>query len=925
MDYNKTINLPKTDFPMRAGLPAREPGMLEGWEKLDLYHELLKKNEGKPLFSLHDGPPFSNGNLHMGHALNKSIKDFMVRAAAMRGRYTPYIPGWDNHGMPIESAIIKEQKLNRKQMSVPEFRTSCHDYAQKYVNIQREGFKRLGVVGDWENPYLTMDPGFEAEEVKVFGEMYKNGYIYKGLKPVYWCPKDETALAEAEIEYQDDPCTTVYVKFQVRDDLGKLSQYGDLSKMYFVIWTTTIWTLPGNLAIAVHPRESYVLVKADNGEMYIMAEALCAKVMKIGGFENYEIVKQFKGADFEYMLAQHPFLDKTSQLCTAEYVTMDSGTGCVHTAPGFGADDYETCKRYKIEMVVPVDDRGRHTDYAGKYAGMKTEESNPVILADMKESGALFASEDIVHSYPHCWRCKNPIIFRATPQWFCSVDAFKEQAVAACDNVRWIPGWGIDRMKSMIRERADWCISRQRRWGLPIPVFYCQDCGKPICNDDTISAVSKLFGEKGSNAWYEMEAADILPAGFSCPHCGSKAGFTKEEDTLDGWFDSGSTHYASMKKDQGFWPATVYMEGLDQYRGWFQSSLLTAVGALGQGAPFKECVTHGWTVDGEGKAMHKSLGNGVDPADIFKKYGADLIRLWAGSADYHVDVRCSDNIFKQLSQNYLKFRNTARYCLGNLDGFDPNCLVQPGEMLELDRWAVTKLNQLIEKCFAAYDEYEFHVVSHAINDFCVVELSSFYLDIIKDRLYCEGKDSLERRSAQTALFLILDTMTKLFAPILAFTCDEIWLAMPHRAEDDGRNVLLNEMNKPFADYALTQEQMAQWDKIIAVRDAVNVALEAARNGKKIGKSLEADVALTVPSEDAFLAEMDSALLADLFIVSQVEITVGGELAVSVSEAAGQKCERCWKHHPLVGADMAHPTLCPRCAGVIAKSTSFEAL
>ena len=925
MDYNKTINLPKTDFPMRAGLPAREPGMLEGWEKLDLYHELLKKNEGKPLFSLHDGPPFSNGNLHMGHALNKSIKDFMVRAAAMRGRYTPYIPGWDNHGMPIESAIIKEQKLNRKQMSVPEFRTACHDYAQKYVNIQREGFKRLGVVGDWENPYLTMDPGFEAEEVKVFGEMYKKGYIYKGLKPVYWCPKDETALAEAEIEYQDDPCTTVYVKFQVRDDLGKLSQYGDLSKMYFVIWTTTIWTLPGNLAIAVHPRESYVLVKADNGEMYIMAEALCAKVMKIGGFENYEIVKQFKGADFEYMLAQHPFLDKTSQLCTAEYVTMDSGTGCVHTAPGFGADDYETCKRYKIEMVVPVDDRGRHTDYAGKYAGMKTEESNPVILADMKESGALFASEDIVHSYPHCWRCKNPIIFRATPQWFCSVDAFKEQAVAACDDVRWIPGWGIDRMKSMIRERADWCISRQRRWGLPIPVFYCQDCGKPICNDDTISAVSKLFGEKGSNAWYEMEAADILPAGFSCPHCGSKAGFTKEEDTLDGWFDSGSTHYASMKKDQGFWPATVYMEGLDQYRGWFQSSLLTAVGALGQGAPFKECVTHGWTVDGEGKAMHKSLGNGVDPADIFKKYGADLIRLWAGSADYHVDVRCSDNIFKQLSQNYLKFRNTARYCLGNLDGFDPNCLVQPGEMLELDRWAVTKLNQLIEKCFAAYDEYEFHVVSHAINDFCVVELSSFYLDIIKDRLYCEGKDSLERRSAQTALFLILDTMTKLFAPILAFTCDEIWLAMPHRAEDDGRNVLLNEMNKPFADYALTQEQMAQWDKIIAVRDAVNVALEAARNEKKIGKSLEADVALTVPSEDAFLAEMDSALLADLFIVSQVEITVGGELAVSVSEAAGQKCERCWKHHPLVGADMAHPTLCPRCASVIAKSTSFEAL
>ncbi len=916
MDYNKTINLPKTDFPMRAGLPAREPGMLDRWNQQDLYNQLLKKNEGKPLFSLHDCPPFSNGNLHMGHALNKSIKDFMVRTAAMRGHYTPYIPGWDNHGMPIESAIIKEQKLNRKSMSVPEFRTACHNYAQKYIDIQMEGFKRLGVIGDWEHPYKTMDPGFEAEEVKVFGKMYQKGYIYKGLKPVYWCPKDETALAEAEIEYQDDPCTTVYVKFQVKDDQGKLSRYGDTSKMYFIIWTTTIWTLPGNMAIAVHPRESYVLARADSGEMYIVAEALCAKVMKVGGIDHYEIIKQFKGADFEYMQARHPFLDKTSQLCTAEYVTMDSGTGCVHTAPGFGADDYETCKRYKIDLVVPVDDRGRHTDYAGKYAGMKTDESNAVILADMKESGALFASEEITHSYPHCWRCKNPIIFRATPQWFCSVDAFKEQAVSACDDVRWLPAWGKDRMISMIRERADWCISRQRRWGLPIPVFYCADCGKPVCTEETIDAVSQLFGEKGSNAWYEMEAGDILPRDFSCPHCGSKGGFTKEEDTLDGWFDSGSTHFASMARDQGFWPATVYMEGLDQYRGWFQSSLLTAVGALGKGAPFQQCVTHGWTVDGEGKAMHKSLGNGVDPADIFKKYGADMIRLWAGSADYHVDVRCSDAIFKQLSQSYLKFRNTARYCLGNLDGFDPDQLVAPGQMLELDRWAVTQLNRLIEKCFAAYDNYEFHVVSHAVNDFCVVELSSFYLDIIKDRLYCEEKDSLARRSAQTALWLILDTMTKLFAPILAFTCDEIWQAMPHRQGDDGRNVLLNQMNQPFTGYALDGEAMARWDKVIAVRDAVNSALEAARNEKKIGKSLEAAVSLTVPAEDAFLTQLDRDELADLLIVSQVDTAVGGELAVSVSPAAGEKCERCWKHHSLVGSHTQHPTLCPRCAKVV---------
>ena len=918
MDYNKTINLPKTNFPMRAGLPAREPDMLKRWEDMDLYHELLKKNEGKPLYSLHDGPPFSNGALHMGHALNKSIKDFITRAAAMRGYYTPYIPGWDNHGMPIESAIIKQNKLNRKAMSVAEFRTACHEFAQHYVDVQREGFKRMGVIGDWENPYLTMAPSFEAEEVKIFGAMYKNGYIYKGLKPVYWCPHDETALAEAEIEYQDDPVTTVYVKFQVKDDQGKLGQYGDISKMYFLIWTTTIWTLPGNLAIALHPRESYALVRAGNGETYILAEALVEKVMKVGGVESWEVLETHPGSFFENMLAGHPFLPKTSRLVNAEYVTMDSGTGCVHTAPGFGADDYETCKRYKIEMVVPVDDRGRHTDYAGKYAGMKTEESNPVILADMKESGALFASEDIVHSYPHCWRCKKPIIFRATPQWFCSVESFKDAAVAACEDVRWVPGWGIDRMNSMIQERADWCISRQRRWGLPIPVFYCNHCGKPICTDEAIAAVSALFGEKGSNAWYEMAAEDILPEGFTCPHCGSKSGFTKEEDTLDGWFDSGSTHFASMQKDQGFWPATVYMEGLDQYRGWFQSSLLTAVGALGKGAPFKECVTHGWTVDGEGKAMHKSLGNGVDPADIFKKYGADLIRLWAGSADYHVDVRCSDNIFKQLSQNYLKFRNTARYCLGNLDGFDPNNLVKPEEMVELDRWAVTKLNRLIEKCFAAYDNFEYHVVSHAINDFCVVELSSFYLDIIKDRLYCEEKDGLLRRSAQTALWMILDTMAKLFAPILAFTCDEIWLAMPHREGDDPRNVLLNEMNQPFTEYALDGAAMERWNKVIKLRDVVNQALETARNEKKIGKSLEAKIVLTVPTFETALDGMDADTLADILIVSQAEVQKSdmNVLKVDVEPAQGQKCERCWKVLPTVGSNSKHPTLCPRCAQVV---------
>ena len=925
MDYNATVNLPKTAFPMRAGLPAREPGMLKSWYDMDLYHETLRRNEGKPLFILHDGPPFSNGNLHMGHALNKCLKDFICRYKSMTGYKVPYTPGWDNHGMPIESAIIKEQRLNRKAMSVSEFRSACHRYAEKYVGIQREGFQRLGVLGDWDHPYLTMDPKFEAEEVKVFGKMYEKGYIYKGLKPVYWCPSDETALAEAEIEYQDDPCTTVYVKFPMHDDLGKLSHV-DHSKLYFLIWTTTIWTLPGNLGISLHPRESYALVKADNGEIYIVAEALAEKVMRVGGIEKYEILETHPGSFFENMLADHPFLPKTSRLLNAEYVTMDSGTGCVHTAPGFGADDYQTCRRYGMDMVVPVNDQGRHTDYAGKYEGMLVEESNPAILNDMKEAGSLFASEEIVHSYPHCWRCKKPIIFRATPQWFCSVDSFKDDACAACDDVRWLPAWGIDRMKAMIRERADWCISRQRRWGLPIPVFYCKDCGKPICTDETIAKISKLFGEFGSNIWFEKEADELVPEGFTCPHCGGKH-FEKETDTLDGWFDSGSTHFASMQKDQGFWPATVYLEGLDQYRGWFQSSLLTAVGALGKGAPFKECVTHGWTVDGEGKAMHKSLGNGVDPADVFKKYGADICRLWAGSADYHVDVRCSDAIFKQLSQNYLKFRNTAKYCLDNLTDFDPNHLTAPTDMEALDRWAITKLNELLVRCEAAYKDYEFLTVSHAVNDFCVVTLSSLYLDIIKDRLYCDGKDSASRRSAQSALWMILDAMTKVFAPILAFTCDEIWLQMPHRTEDDPRNVVLNQMTKPYADYALSEAEMTAWETAFRLRSDVNGVLETARADKRIGKSLEAHVALFAKDEDtrAALEAVKAIDLPEIFIVSNVSTDEAAPaegavveagvsypgLTVAVSEAKGTKCPRCWMHSETPDEH----GLCPRCAAV----------
>ena len=922
MDYKNTIITPKTDFPMRAGLPQREPGFLESWNKIDVYKLLREKNQGKPTFVLHDGPPFSNGDLHMGHALNKTLKDFIVRSYAMRGYDTPYVPGWDNHGMPIESAIIKKNKLNHKTMPVTEFRTACENFAQDFIDRQRNGFRRLGIIGDWEHPYRTMDKRFEAEEVKVFGEMYRKGYIYKGLKPVYWCPKDETALAEAEIEYQDDPCTSIYVKFALKDTQGKL----DAANTYVIIWTTTPWTLPGNLAIALNASESYVVVKAGD-EKYIVAEALLEKTMKAGGIEEYEIIDRHEGRFFEYMTAQHPFLDRDSLLVNADYVTMDSGTGCVHTAPGFGADDYQTCRRYKIDLIVPVDDRGFQTADAGKYAGMRYDASNVQIVEDMKADGSLFASEVFTHSYPHCWRCKSPIIFRATPQWFCSVESFKDAAVEACENVRWMPAWGKDRMIAMIRDRADWCISRQRRWGLPIPVFYCKDCGKPVCTPETIEHVSKLFAEHGSNVWFANGAENLIPEGLACPHCGGK-GFTKETDTLDGWFDSGSTHIASLRRDTPEnWPADLYLEGADQYRGWFQSSLLTSVGALGAGAPFKACLTHGWTVDGEGKAMHKSLGNGVDPAELIRDFGADIVRLWAASADYRADVRCSKEIFKQLAQSYLKFRNTARYCLGNLDGFDANDLVKPEDMLELDRWAVTKLNELIETAFKAYDNYEFHVLTHAINDFCVVELSSFYLDILKDRLYCEEKNGLKRRSAQTALYLILDAMARMYAPILAFTCDEIWQAMPHKAEDDVRNIVLNEMVKPYTAYALDEEAMAKWDTLIALRSDVNGVLEAARAEKRIGKALEAQVVLEAKDDAAktALQAVEGLDLAELFIVSAV--TVGGAegellssgsgtnyegLTVGVQAAPGEKCPRCWMHSTKADEN----GLCPRCAAVM---------
>ena len=928
-DYNETLNLPKTDFPMRAGLPQREPVMLKKWQEERIYEKLMEKNAGKPKFILHDGPPFSNGNIHMGTAMNKVLKDFINRYKAMRGYQTPYVPGWDNHGMPIESAIIKKNKLDRKKMSVPEFRSACREFAMDFVHRQMDQFVRLGVVADWEHPYLTMDPAFEAEEVKVFGEMYRKGYIYKGLKPVYWCPHDETALAEAEIEYAEDPCTSIYVKFQVSDDKGKLAPLcGGLDRVYFVIWTTTPWTIPGNLAICLGPDFEYVLAKFGD-EIYIVAQALLENLKAAAHLGDCEILGTFQGRELEYLKAKHPTLDRESLIILGDHVTLDSGTGCVHTAPGHGVDDFNVCKNHypEIEIVVPVDDRGRMTEEAGKSAGLFVDQASECVIEELGEKGALVATEKIIHQYPHCWRCKKPIIFRATEQWFCSVDDFKEAAVEACHGVTWLPAWGEERIVSMVRERADWCISRQRRWGLPIPVFYCGECGKPVCTDETIAAVSELFGREGSNAWYDLEAEQILPQGFTCPHCGGKH-FTKEVDTLDGWFDSGSSHFASLKKrNPDEWPADVYLEGADQYRGWFQSSLLTGVAVSGK-APFKTVLTHGWTVDGEGRKMSKSIGNVVAPEDIMKQYGADILRLWVASSDYRVDVRISPEIFKQLSQAYLKIRNTCRYILGNLNGFDPDQPVPFDQLLELDRWALMRLNRLVEKVLAAYESFEYHLIYHAVYNFCVVDMSNFYLDVIKDRLYAEKSDGLKRRSAQTAMYLVLEGLVKLLAPILAFTSEEVWETMPHRAADDRENILFNQMPKVEEQYenAALEEK---WDRILAVRDDVKKALELARNEKVIGASLDAKVTICCQENFDFLKPLQEELRT-AFICSELEICQGageenaftGELSdlkITVEPASGEKCERCWIYSQTVGENPEHPHLCSRCAEIVSEA------
>ena len=918
VDYNSTMNLPKTDFPMRGNLPQKEPEMIKRWQDQKLYQKLMEKNEGLPLYVLHDGPPYANGDIHMGTALNKVLKDIIIKYKNMSGYKAPYIPGWDTHGLPIELKAMKKVGVENINSAL-DLRKVCKEFALHYVDVQRNEFIRLGSIGDYEHPYLTLQPKHEAEQIRIFGEMAKKDFIYKGLKPVYWCPECKTALAEAEIEYAEDPCNSIYVKFKVEDDEGKLAALNtELDKTYFVIWTTTTWTLPGNLAICLGPEYEYVAVHA-NGEYYIMAKELVESAMKAAKITEYTVSEaSLKGKELEYIKYRHPFIDRVSPIIVGDHVTLESGTGCVHTAPGHGVEDFEVCVNHypEIPIIVPVDGDGKLTEEAGEFCGLTTNDANKAILTKLTELNALFAVEKIIHQYPHCWRCKSPIIFRATEQWFCSIDGFKEEACKAIDTVKWIPEWGGDRIKGMVMDRSDWCISRQRTWGVPIPIFYCKHCGKPIINEDSINAIANLYEKEGSDAWYKYEANEILPEGFKC-ECGCTE-FTKEMDIMDVWFDSGVSHAAVCNEEHGLrWPADLYLEGADQYRGWFQSSLLTSVAAKGC-APYKSVCTHGWVVDGEGKAMHKSLGNGMSPDEVTEKFGADILRTWVASSDYHADIRISQDILKQLSDAYRKIRNTARFILSNLGDFNPDTDSVSVEKLDgIDKWAMARMDEIIEKCKAAYDKFDFHIVYSTMRDFCTIDLSNFYLDILKDRLYVEKADSESRRAAQTVIYNILRTMTLYLAPVISFTAEEIWGYMPRSEKDDAESVFFNKLPEKSG-VSADEEFMEKWEKIDELRDIVNKALEEARGQKLIGKSLEAKVTLNCGRDWYDFAKSVENDLVSAFIVSAVDVEKSefDGVNVKVEVAPGEKCERCWTHSDTVGKCAEHPTLCARCAEIV---------
>ncbi|WP_425367152.1 isoleucine--tRNA ligase [Gemmiger formicilis] len=919
-NYNDTIHKMQTPFEMRAGLPKKEPKMLEDWEQNHVYEQMIKNNEGKPQYILHDGPPYANGNIHMGTALNKIIKDIIIRYKNMSGFQAPYVPGYDTHGLPIELKALSSLGDKKAGVSKLELRQICKEFATEHIGVMNEQFKRLGVQGDFENPYLTLRPEFEARQVEIFGEMAKKGYIYKGMKAVYWCPEDRTALAEAEIEYAEDECDSIYVRFKLTDDPnGVLAKHNiPLDKAWIVIWTTTTWTLPANVATCLNPNLEYAFVKI--GDAYhIMARELVESTMKGCHIDEYEVLPEtVLGSELELMQYQHPFLDRKGLVILGDHVTLEGGTGCVHTAPGHGVEDFEVCVNHypQVPVVVPVDDAGRLTAEAGeKFAGLKVWDANKVILEHIKESGHLMGVQHITHQYPHCWRCHHPIIFRATEQWFCSIDAFKEDVYKAIDSVHWQPAWGHDRMAGMVRDRSDWCISRQRVWGVPIPVFYCKKCGKYHITDASIKAVSDLFRKEGSDAWYKYDANDILPKTEVC-ECGA-SDWEKDPDIMDVWFDSGSTWSAVCRERPELrWPVDMYMEGADQFRGWFQSSLLTSVATQGV-APYREVLCHGWVVDAQGKQMHKSAGNGMEPSEIIRDYGADIIRLWVASSDYTVDVRAGKEIFRQLSEAYRKMRNTARFMLGNISDFDPaKDMVDDDQLFEIDRWALEACNKLTATMRDAYEHYDFSRAYHALYNFCVIDMSNFYMDVIKDRLYCA--DNHARRCAQTALYRILVDFTKLLAPILCFTSQEIWSYIPKL---DGMKDYVVFEQMPEAKVAADEAFEAKWDRIMAIRDDVKKVLEQARADKVIGSALEAGLTLYCSKEVYdFLNAIPMDELADLFIVSHVDLVEGEGgvkglvegLGVSAAHAAGNKCLRCWKYETTVGED----GLCPRCAKVL---------
>ncbi len=913
-DYGKTLNLPNTEFPMRGNLPENEPKIKEAVLDKELYQKMLKKNEGHPSYVLHDGPPYANGEIHMGHALNKVLKDTVVRFKNLQGFYTPYVPGYDTHGLPTEKKAIQALGINREEISVSEFRDTCRKFALQYVDKQTEGFKRLGVLGDWEHPYRTLDPEFEARQIGVFGDMYQKGYIYKGLKPVYWCTDCETALAEAEIEYQDSDTMSIYVKFPVVEGKDVLD-----NTMQVVIWTTTPWTLPGNTGITISGEAEYSVVETGK-EKLVMATDLVDQVMKLAGITEYQILKTVQGTELEGILCKHPFLDRTSKVVLGSEdtvaVELDTGTGAVHTAPSYGKEDYLCGLKNGLDIIVTVDGKGYQTEGAGPFAGMFYEKSNDAIISWLEEHGYLLKKEKLNHSYPHCWRCKNPIIFRATDQWFASVDGFRKETLDAIKTVKWTPSWGEERISSMVQDRNDWCISRQRTWGVPIPVFYCKECKKEYATKESFEKVSQIFRQKGSNSWFDLSEKELMPEGATCSHCGSHE-FKKETDIMDVWFDSGSSHQGVLVERGIDYPSDLYLEGHDQYRGWFQSSILTSVATKGV-APYKNILTHGWVIDEEGKKMSKSAGNGISPQEIIKEYGADILRLWVLSSDFKSDISISRDILKQISEAYRKIRNTARYILGNISDFNPETdQVKYEDMEEIDQWALLKVNALLKKYIEHYENFDFHFANHDINQFCVTDMSNFYLDIIKDRLYTSKKDSLARRSAQTAMYIILNTLVKMIAPIICYTAEEIWKYMPHTKKEQVESVMLTilpEVNEKYENKQLEEK----WNHILELKELVSKELELARSNKTIGHSLNAKVTLFANEKEYDFLKENQELLKTVLIVSDLEVQPNArkdetKIGVKVEVAEGKKCERCWKYSVTVGENKNHPTLCHDCS------------